>query len=462
MAGVPSPLSAGLVAVQTRRGGNLLVAGRALRRGEPLLCELPWAAVGFAPEGGGGAGPAARGDVLTASSVSRLAVQAIESISASAYNKEAFHKLCSNFSLRTFADKEKIRMEARHVVSSVMRVSSGAGLGEMAEQCVDVIDKLMANVFTVTGPEMDPVGAGLYLAASRFNHSCSPNAAQSFHGQKLIIRATRDIPCGEEVTISYIDTGQPTHVRRHELSESYQFLCNCAKCCVADPYEGFKCFSKACSGACHMDVDISSLKYKNISAGFQAKSPTRTWHHHFPYVSDIEGILITISNDGMVYQKPCTENFSCTFTCSKCSRQVTLTEWVEVLNKISLHRSKKDSTLSWARDDVALLRSHLHDVYYIVMESLNDLVLKLLKASRFEEAFSVNVLALPIFFLLYPKISMIIAIQEYQHAKLLAYLGDTRRAARHLDDALASFAIVCGSDSELFRDAEQYRYSLAS
>jgi hypothetical protein len=65
--------------------------------------------------------------------------------------------------------------------------------------------------------------------ASRFNHSCVPNAA--IDSEKRVVRAIRPIRPGEEITVSY--TPQlylPREQRRRVLSDRYFFTCRCAAC----------------------------------------------------------------------------------------------------------------------------------------------------------------------------------------------------------------------------------------
>ena len=42
--------------------------------------------------------------------------------------------------------------------------------------------------------DMNCTGTGIYLNASRLNHSCEPNAVAVFEGTTLRIRAIKDIP----------------------------------------------------------------------------------------------------------------------------------------------------------------------------------------------------------------------------------------------------------------------------
>lgn len=41
--------------------------------------------------------------------------------------------------------------------------------------------------------------------AAMVNHSCQPNAVQSFDGRRIVFRALRQISKGEEITITYVE-----------------------------------------------------------------------------------------------------------------------------------------------------------------------------------------------------------------------------------------------------------------
>lgn len=73
----------------------------------------------------------------------------------------------------------------------------------------------------------------LFPAIARINHSCIPNAQANFHPlhQTFNVHATRDIPVGEEVSISYLpEVGQLRDQRIVKLEEGYGFICNCPAC----------------------------------------------------------------------------------------------------------------------------------------------------------------------------------------------------------------------------------------
>jgi len=74
------------------------------------------------------------------------------------------------------------------------------------------------------------------VVASRFNHSCSPNARYSWHaaGGRLRIHALREIAVGEEVCVSYISGrhvyGSRRKDRQDRLKIRHGFICSCVVC----------------------------------------------------------------------------------------------------------------------------------------------------------------------------------------------------------------------------------------
>ncbi|CAE8598821.1 unnamed protein product [Polarella glacialis] len=75
----------------------------------------------------------------------------------------------------------------------------------------------------------------LYAELSRFNHSCAPNAEQSWDGKagELQVYASRDIARGEELCLYYVDVRAPT-LDRASLLEVFGFRCACAACTATD------------------------------------------------------------------------------------------------------------------------------------------------------------------------------------------------------------------------------------
>lgn len=55
------------------------------------------------------------------------------------------------------------------------------------------------------------------------NHSCMPNAMQSFAGRRIIFRAIQPIAAGQEATISYVELSATRAERRTALLAGYCF-----------------------------------------------------------------------------------------------------------------------------------------------------------------------------------------------------------------------------------------------
>jgi hypothetical protein len=76
---------------------------------------------------------------------------------------------------------------------------------------------------------------GLFPEASRINHACVPNCQHTWNDNigEETIHAVRRISKGEEITISYADTGTFESRRRH-LKKSFAFNCTCELCSLPE------------------------------------------------------------------------------------------------------------------------------------------------------------------------------------------------------------------------------------
>jgi hypothetical protein len=77
----------------------------------------------------------------------------------------------------------------------------------------------------------DSAIGGVYPTICLINHSCLPNAHNSWNSDAKCetIHAIRFIKAGEEITISY-DKGGPSSSRRAHLNSAFGFDCNCSVC----------------------------------------------------------------------------------------------------------------------------------------------------------------------------------------------------------------------------------------
>lgn len=76
------------------------------------------------------------------------------------------------------------------------------------------------------------IAAAIYPFLAQFNHSCDPDTVRYFDGDRVIIRATRNIAPGEQISENYgpIFTQEPQHERQLKLKETYKFECQCEAC----------------------------------------------------------------------------------------------------------------------------------------------------------------------------------------------------------------------------------------
>ncbi|XP_064458536.1 histone-lysine N-methyltransferase SMYD3-like isoform X2 [Ornithodoros turicata] len=100
------------------------------------------------------------------------------------------------------------------------------------DEGLEIYGKLIINTFCISDNDLKPVGQGLYLAASIFDHSCEPNAAFTFEGTQITVRATRNMRVEDmrEIYICYVDKAQLAQDRIASLQEQYYFTCCCRLC----------------------------------------------------------------------------------------------------------------------------------------------------------------------------------------------------------------------------------------
>jgi hypothetical protein len=79
---------------------------------------------------------------------------------------------------------------------------------------------------------VDGLAGGIFLEASRINHSCDPNANASWNDnlEQLTIHAAKDIAEGEEVTIYYLSHRANRTLRHTVLQEEMRIFCACSLC----------------------------------------------------------------------------------------------------------------------------------------------------------------------------------------------------------------------------------------
>ncbi|KIO02619.1 hypothetical protein M404DRAFT_15992 [Pisolithus tinctorius Marx 270] len=96
----------------------------------------------------------------------------------------------------------------------------------------EVLARDTGNAFGIwDGDRRDEMlGWGIWISASYFNHSCSPNIRKIRQGRALYFETSRAVSAGEELYISYVDTDQPVEQRQKDLESSWFFRCGCSRC----------------------------------------------------------------------------------------------------------------------------------------------------------------------------------------------------------------------------------------
>jgi SET and MYND domain-containing protein len=112
-----------------------------------------------------------------------------------------------------------------------------------------VLSRIKTNGFSISNGESVAIGVGLFSQATNMNHSCRPNALQTFwYGTcgkfpLLQVTACTTIQASDEICISYIDNSCPRPLRQKRLV-SYHFRCTCQACSDKDYNDalvGIKC-----------------------------------------------------------------------------------------------------------------------------------------------------------------------------------------------------------------------------
>ncbi|XP_042902365.1 histone-lysine N-methyltransferase SMYD3 isoform X1 [Parasteatoda tepidariorum] len=95
----------------------------------------------------------------------------------------------------------------------------------------EIFGKMCVNSFSICH-EMSPIGSGLYLGASVFDHSCDPEAVAVFDGTTLNVRMMKKVPHRDiqKVFISYVGELLLKEEKQRQLKEQYYFSCKCSYC----------------------------------------------------------------------------------------------------------------------------------------------------------------------------------------------------------------------------------------
>ncbi|CAO2648748.1 Nn.00g096970.m01.CDS01 [Neocucurbitaria sp. VM-36] len=77
-----------------------------------------------------------------------------------------------------------------------------------------------------------PIRNGFWIHTSYINHDCLPNSVRTFIGDVLLLRASRDIAKGEEISTQYVAPELVFEERQQKFMGSWGFACDCTLCKV--------------------------------------------------------------------------------------------------------------------------------------------------------------------------------------------------------------------------------------
>lgn len=124
---------------------------------------------------------------------------------------------------------DKLRAKGLDIIESELKHYLGDETPKKSE-IINIYGMIVINSFTIMNNSLNPIGQGLYLAASVLDHSCEPNAIWISNGKELRIRSVKKIEKFEDIRIAYIPLFDRTKNRRKDLMEAYYFRCKCVRC----------------------------------------------------------------------------------------------------------------------------------------------------------------------------------------------------------------------------------------
>lgn len=146
-----------------------------------------------------------------------------------------------NDSLRRYQDlspENKIKFDGLHQASGIS-ANVTANTRVRGEDPFDQLSTVrrVCSIISTNAFQLDQIEGEIYLSgifehASRFNHSCAPNAAHAWNpdSQRLTVHAMQDIEAGEEIYVSYFGENTLPEWQRQQLLRPYDIVCACPAC----------------------------------------------------------------------------------------------------------------------------------------------------------------------------------------------------------------------------------------
>ncbi|XP_059478254.1 SET domain-containing protein SmydA-8-like [Neocloeon triangulifer] len=137
-------------------------------------------------------------------------------------------------SMEALESTRRPKLQKRKAKALCALLTARFGLPASEKEMLRLLAVLEVNAYEVRMPTNNV--QAVYPVASLPEHNCIPNTFRTFEKDlSLCVRATRDIPKGDHITVTYTDSLWPTPERRSHLFYSKHFLCVCERC--TDPTE---------------------------------------------------------------------------------------------------------------------------------------------------------------------------------------------------------------------------------
>ena len=147
------------------------------------------------------------------------------------------------------------------------------------------------SIFETNSYSMGIRRQGIFLLASRMNHSCLPNAYFAWNADlnRLTVHAITPIRAGEEILANYrIDLSyKVSNTRQREFYDQYRFRCDCRACIQAAPFT-------ASSDDRRKSMRLLDTKIDRRTHLVQAQNLPEQEH-------DLHSILRLLWDEGLVY-----------------------------------------------------------------------------------------------------------------------------------------------------------------
>jgi hypothetical protein len=183
------------------------------------------------------------------------------------------------FSFLQGEDREKyLQLHAAQVMTDFIMSDVATNFPQiLREHIAKVVSIFETNAFKMESTRGEGT-SGIFAIASRINHSCSPNANQTWNSRIgcLTVHAIKDIPINEEITIPYVF---PTLDRSQRLSglKGYGFVCTCPICDdFATSTPSGEVSRKRRQQIYRLDQDLTFFTERNSVFGQQMLGPLNT------------------------------------------------------------------------------------------------------------------------------------------------------------------------------------------